>query len=506
MMTDDRAEEAFAALLEDLDASRYSNLTWLDIATRLLKFCHEFAPPASAWADDTADPWRAVFDIAVRTAADLKAVDTAFFRELPAKKDADGGELDSRPVASSSFATPDHVRVLLTVARDELNHQRFQDKLTSRAVVARALADAIDTLAGSTYSEFFRARGQVTITHGEPYPVSHHDPRRWLPQHGANTEPDKFPNRDLSFTASLRIATGTFGYSYVLDFGLWDRLSLLGAEDNRLVMSALQPNLDFSEVDFRWHGTTTPPRYSNHGPQVTVPQVDRIMRLVDEATSQDAEVVLAPEYSVTESAHTDLLREFSLRPTVPVVFCAGLVHDRLATTGYMENMGWLLVSTPEISRGYSEHFHAKTSAAKLNGAVELIQPASEVRIFVSERWSLCVLICVEVLATDIVDQLAKVGANLILVPAMSERTTSMATSVGALCTESQAFVLMANGPADWLGMQRASRCEAFFAGPYENPPSEWCLTLADQNRDPTKIAMGVFRTPQQTASLYQALP
>ena len=117
MMTDDRAEEAFAALLEDLDASRYSNLTWLDIATRLLKFCHEFAPPASAWADDTADPWRAVFDIAVRTAADLKAVDTAFFRELPAKKDADGGELDSRPVASSSFATPDHVRVLLTVAR-----------------------------------------------------------------------------------------------------------------------------------------------------------------------------------------------------------------------------------------------------------------------------------------------------------------------------------------------------------------------------------------------------
>ena len=53
------------------------------------------------------------------------------------------------------------------------------------------------------------------------------------------------------------------------------------------------------------------------------------------------------------SPHTDLLREFSLRPTVPVVFCAGLVHDRLATTGYMENMGWLLVSTPEISRGYS---------------------------------------------------------------------------------------------------------------------------------------------------------
>jgi hypothetical protein len=129
-----------------------------------------------------------------------------------------------------------------------------------------------------------------------------------------------------------------------------------------------------------------------------------------------------------------------------------------------------------------------------------------VRVFVSEEWSLCVLICVEVLATEIVDQLAKIGSNLVLVPAMSARTKSMADKVSDLCTDSQAFVVMANGPADWLGMNPTSRCEAFFAGPYESSPSQWCLTVADPKRDPKLIATWVFSASQQTVSLCEASP
>ena len=501
----DPAETAFAALLGDLDSLRYSNLTWLDIATRLLKFCHEFAPSAGAWAEDSADPWRAIFDVHVRAAADLKAVDTAFFRGAPGQKNGDDGELDSRTVASSSFATPGHVRALLNAARDELKHQPFQDKRMSWAVVARGLAGAIDALAGSTYLELFRARGQVTITEGEPYPVSHHDPRRWLGGHGANTEPDKFPNRDLSFTASLRIATGKLGFTYVLDFDLWDRLSLLGAKDDCLVMSAAQPNLDFTEFGGDQDAATKPPTYANYGPNNSVQQADRIIRLVDEATTQGAEVVVVPEYSVSEDVHNALVTSLPQCSTVPIIFCAGLVRGP-DKSRYMTNEGWLLVNTPGISLPCSERFRAKTSAAKILGRVERIRPASEVRVFVGERWSLCVLICVEVLAPEIVDQLAKIGTNLILVPAMSERTTAMAAFVSRLCSESQAFVVMANGPADWLGMHPASRCEAFFAGPYESSPSEWCLTLADKGRDPKEIATWVFPSSQRTVSMHQLSP
>ena len=133
--------------------------------------------------------------------------------------------------------------------------------------MARALADAIDTLAGSTYSEFFRARGQVTSPTASPIPSA----TMTLAAGCRNTAPtlSLTNSRIVTSVSPLRCALrpAHSGYSYVLDFGLWDRLSLLGAEDNRLVMSALQPNLDFSEVDFRWHGTTTPPRYSNHRPR-----------------------------------------------------------------------------------------------------------------------------------------------------------------------------------------------------------------------------------------------
>jgi len=500
---EDRDEAAFRALLLDVASLDDSNRTWLNIATLLLKFCHEFAPSASAWGDDSADPQREVFNVETRAGMDLQAVDPSFFQQPPGQKDGDGGDLDSQPMASSSSATPEHVQALLDVAWDELNRQPFPDKRMSRAVVARGLAGAIDTLAGSTYMVFFKAQGRVTITEGKAYPVSQHDPRRWLGQYGANTDPRNFQQRDLTFTASLRIATGNLGFTYVLDFDLWDRLSLLGAKDGRLVMSAAQPNLNFSEVDFRWHGETTPPTYSNHGPVGKVPQVDRIMRLVDAATAEGAEVVVVPEYSVSKSAYTDLVTRLPHSSSVPIIFCAGLVRDSLAKPGWVENEGWLLMNTPGISRGHPEHFHAKTSRAKLFGADERIRRASEVRVFVGERWSLCVLICVEVLAPEIIDQLADIGANLILVPAMSEKTKSMADKVSDLCTDSQAFVVMANGPANWLDKDPAPRCEAFFAGPYETLPSSWYLTLADLGRDPLEIATWVFPASQKTASLHQ---
>jgi predicted amidohydrolase len=350
--------------------------------------------------------------------------------------------------------------------------------------------------------DFFKAEGQVTIKDGEPYPVSHHDPSDWLPEDQANTNPAKFPTRDLSFTASLRIGTGNLGYTYVLDFNLWNRLSVLGATDNGLVMSAAQPNLDAGEFDYSWPPTVPPKTFANHGPNNAGKQVDRIVRLVDEATAQGAEVVVLPEYSVSEDVYNALVTSLPRRSTVPIIFCAGLVRDTLAATGYMQNFGWLLLSTPGISLPHEERFHAKTSAATIAGAVERIKPTSEVRVFVGETWSLCVLVCVEVLATEIVDQLADIGTNLILVPSMSPRTMAMTNSVSRLCTESQAFVVMANGPASWPPSP-ASPCEAFFAGPYGSLPSSWSPSLADPGRNKSQIATWVFPALEQGVSRRQ---
>jgi predicted amidohydrolase len=494
----DAAEAAFVKLLDDLATIEESELTWLEIATRLLKFCRRYAPSAARWGGlGIGEPWRTVLNVELSAAADLIAVDPAFFVQQP-------GGAPGKLVASSSLASREHVQALLSAAKDALSATPFVDTQMSVAVVARGLAGAIDNLAGSTYLSWFRSRGKVTIKEGEPYPVCNHDPRPLLGTHAANTNPAIKPKRDLSFTPSLRIATGPLAFTYVLDFTLWDRLSPLASTSNGLVMAAAQPNLNLLEFNTQSDATPSTPAtwYANHGPPNTAQQVDRITRLIGVAMAQEAEVVLMPEYAASETVYNALEAALSAS-TAPLVFCIGI--SRPDNNNYVKNEAWLRVSTPGMSYSYSKHFHAKTSGAKLLGADERIRTASEIRVFISQKWSLSVLICVEVLAGEIVDQLAKIGTNLLLVPAMSESTTSMVADVSDLCQDSQAFVVMANGPGQWWAMPNPP-CEALFAGPYASSPSSWTAPLPGQNRQLTQIASWVFRTSQRTVSLHQLPP
>jgi hypothetical protein len=115
-----------------------------------------------------------------------------------------------------------------------------------------------------------------------------------------------------------------------------------------------------------------------------------------------------------------------------------------------------------------------------------------------------VLICLEALSDEIINQLADIGTNLVLVPAMSAKTASMVGVVSALCARSQAFIVMANGPRSWsfsqLPVDDPSRCEAFFAGPYEGWPSSWCLPSGGGQRRPDRIALWLFRAAKRAVS------
>lgn len=481
------------------------NPRWLDIAALLLTFCHDFAPPPDAWRLLQFEPWSTILRIEVSVGDELLAIDRAAGRVV------------------SSCAPRDHLRVLCDAAKRELNPAPFRDAQLSRAVVARALAGAIDNTYGETYLEWFKIFDEVTITKGKPYPVCSHDPKPWLNGHGANTKPENQPSRDLEGTPRLRIATGPLRFKFVLDFKFWGQLNLLGSR-NGLAIAAVRPNLDPSEFDVRFPPAAARFTYENRGPKDVAQQVDRIMRLVDEATAQDADVVLVPEYAVSEAVRIALVQRLKTSATVPIVFCAGMARG--PDSGYINNEAWLLVTTPGIKPVSSAHFHAKTFRAKLVwrkaeaepllGKVqtelnlgkdkdkvvleERISIASEVRVFVSQQWSLSVLICIEAMAREIIEQLALIGTNLLLVPAMSEKTADMVDTINRLCFDSQAFVAMANGPASWPGATTASRCEAFFGGPYAATPSSWTAPLAVETRRADEIAAWVFKAAQQTVT------
>lgn len=92
----------------------------------------------------------------------------------------------------------------------------------------------------------------------------------------------------------------------------------------------------------------------------------------------------------------------------------------------------------------------------------------ELRVFRAHEFTVAVVICMDALEMRLWPRLADLGVNLIVIPAMSEKTASMASNAGLVVASCQAFVVLANGPASMLGHQRGSpdRHEAGFIGPY----------------------------------------
>lgn len=413
---------------------------------------------------------------------------------------------------------------LQAAAAAELADGPFADGRLTACVVARGLAGAIDHLAGGTYLEWFRNRREVAIEEGKPYPVSHHDPRPWLGSNAANTNPVNLSFRHLDQTLRLKIAKQQAGFRYVIDFGLWNRLSPLGSGDD-LVVAVGQPNLHLGEFDIHCF-IGTPRSIANYGPNLSDDQIQRITKLVDAAMAESAQVVLLPEYSLSDTVSTKLTERLAQLDKPPMVFCAGIAGESDAD-GYVENESWLLVNTPGMDPSWSQRSNAKTTSAALGGVHERIRTASEVRVFASARWTVGVLVCVEAMNDEIISQLSDLGTNLLLVPAMSEKTATMVGAVRTVCHRSQGFVALANGPASWeyripdtgslvsdsaasgsgaetreQGTDSSSRpnssgqrCEAFFAGPYGAAgQGSWCLPNEGNGRPADDLVLWVFRS------------
>jgi predicted amidohydrolase len=482
----DVAAAMFENVFDQLESLNMTQLTWVEIAKRLLRFCYDYAPPASSWEDlDPGEPCDTIENLEKAVLAELIKLDPTYVTGKP------GRGPYSQPVVSS-FATQSHVKALRRLADEATAAKPFGDGRMSYAAIARALAGAIDILAGSTFLEWFKQLRTVRLVEGEACPVLPHNPSRWV-GNKPNTDPHKFPTRELWATPSLRIATNRLNFDYVLDFGLWDRLSALASERHDLTIAVAQPNLGLGDF------TVTPASphtwYANHGPGNMTTQLDRITRLLGKA--EGADLVLLPEYAVSADVYAALNKQL---PGLvrPIIFCAGVTFPD--ANDYVKNQAWLYVSTPGIGPGNSVHFHAKTSRAYLGPWEERIHTTSEVRVFVSQQWNLCVLICIETLSNEVLSQLAEIGANLLLVPAMSSKTNTMTDKMSTLCSDSQAFVAMANGPASWPTLDN-QRYEAFFAGPYADSPRRWGRNRARGGHPPTDIALWEFSSSRRRVTL-----
>ncbi len=310
-------------------------------------------------------------------------------------------------------------------------------------VIAHALAQFLDDNYAYTFTSFFRSHGPYQPAVGDPIPLDSPNLRALTPM-PFTSPPWRLANR-LDQTRHVRLA-GDWAVEYrlVFDYSLTDILAGLVTADT--MIATCHPNRSVTEFSLPrdTHGRTFPIR-----PIDLVRQRNEINRLIRVATDSGAKIIVLPELCVTEELATEL-QAWVRRPDGPRLLVAGSYHHlhREGTVAFPKRKR----NTALVwARGHDQPFtHDKHSPAEAPIA-EDIQPAGwpELRIHVIDGWHLVIAVCRDLLNPEAVHALTAVGANLVLVPAMSETLLAFGGQGSSLVGNCQAIVAVANNPAEW---------------------------------------------------------
>jgi len=323
-------------------------------------------------------------------------------------------------------------------------------------VIARALAELIDDRFGHSFTGSFRRRSPYQPGVGDPLPLDSPD----LPSVMAmrsTSPPWRLANR-LDETRRVRlVGEWAVQFRIVFDYGLADTLAGLITRDT--VVATCHPNSRLRELDFtRATGNRTFPI----GPVNTQRQGTEIDRLIGRATAAGASIVLLPELCLTEEMALEL-EDWVRRPDGPRLLIAGSFHHEDPHGDEPSERRRRNTAIAWVRGHASPLTHDKHSPGD-RPVVEDIQPQGwpELRIYVtSDGWHLVIAVCRDLLNPQAVHALVEAGANLVLVPAMSETLMAFGGPAAHLVGASQALVAVANNPGDWTpDGDTAARCPA----------------------------------------------
>ena len=308
----------------------------------------------------------------------------------------------------------------------------------SSVVVARAFACKLDEHFWPSFADSFKSRSPYQPGVGDPIPLGTPDVRD-LTDMTPTSPPWRLANR-LDETRHVRLA-GEWAVQFrvVFDYSASDALT--GLVSPSTVVATCHPNQTLAELQC----DAPPAEMFPVSPRDPDRQAERIDELIKLATANGASIVVLPELATTEPLAWKL-ESWVRRPDGPRLLVAGSYHHRQVATGRRVNtsMSWL--------RGHDlPLLHEKHSPGDLPKP-EGIEPQGwpELRVYVGgDGFHLVVAICRDLLNPSAVHALTEVGANLVLVPAMSETLMPFVGAVANLVTSCQALVAVSNNPAVW---------------------------------------------------------
>ena len=374
---------------------------------------------------------------------------------------------DEHPVLREQLNAPGgHTRVAAIVADlmpvlstattpvlDPLERHAFAAALTvdpalPAVLVARALAELLDARYGHSFAASFRRRSPYQPGVGDPIPLDSPD-LRLISELPTTSPPWRLANR-LDETRHVRLA-GEWATQFQVIFDYSRADALTGIIGSDTVLATCHPNRGLAEFEFpvETSGLTFPVR-----PVDEQRQHREIDRLIGSAVAEGASVVVLPELCVTEQLAAQL-QDWTARPDGPQLLVAGSYHHddehHNASGGGPAQPRRRNTAVAYLRGSPTPLTHDKHSPADrpVNENIET-SGWPQLRVHVSsDGWHLVIAICRDLLNPHAVHALTEAGVNLVLVPAMSETLVAFGGPVAQLVGAGQAFVAVANNPANF---------------------------------------------------------
>ncbi len=242
---------------------------------------------------------------------------------------------------------------------------------------------------------------------------------------------------------------------------------------NLTTVATLHPNADLGEFDL-----------PEKGPQLIFPvrprdlmrQRRHVLALVDAALEQGARIVVLPELSTTP-AIVDAIRARLAKAERGALVVADSCHVTTNGSDENETRGLLPDVREDLLHAKLVPFTDELSPRPPSKEGIAFKRPGRLTIYHAREFRLAFAICRDFLDATLATALDRLAANVICVPAMSEKTHPFVASTHTRVQRSQALSVVANGPLRWNGARGPWQPAAVLGQPVEgaetrtNPPA-----------------------------------